>query len=43
MTATSNETSTIKTKRMPSKSSESNIVGDKLDTMNKEYIIILKK
>ncbi len=33
----------IPTKRMPTKGSPSNIAGDKVSTMNNEYIIILQK
>jgi hypothetical protein len=33
----------IPNKRMPSKTSPTNIAGDKVSTMNNEYIVILKK
>ncbi len=33
----------IPSKRLPKKSSPSNVRGDKVDTMNREFIVILKR
>ncbi len=33
----------IPSKRLPRKSSPSNVRGDKVETMNKEFIVILKR
>jgi hypothetical protein len=33
----------IPSKRLPKKSSPSNVKGDVVETMNKEYIVILKR